>query len=134
MKVANFIQGLRDFADWLEAHPVLPPTLYGLPNGRILLFVKDKDQLAAAARWLGTCEKVVTEDWFSLVKTFGPIALEALIERPQVCERVKIGEKVIPAQPERVLPAEPERVEEVYEWQCPESILNHTLAAGSVSA
>lgn len=35
-----------------------------------------------------------------------------------VCERVQVGTRTIPAEPERVIPAQPEREEPIYEILC----------------
>lgn len=62
--------------------------------------------------------------YYSLRRNFGTaVTLDVTIQHQFLCERVKVGEKVIPAKPETVVPAQPERVEEVYEWKCPPSVL-----------
>jgi len=38
------------------------------------------------------------------------------------CERVQVGTKIIPAEPERVIPAQPEREEPIFEVRCPDPI------------
>lgn len=115
---AKFIVSLRDLADFLEAHPIKE-----VRRQTVHVFCDSRQEFADELRKIGRAEKEYGAEWFWARKTFGPIELQLSIERNLLCERVKTGERVIPAQPERTLPAEPERVEEVYEWKCPESIL-----------
>jgi hypothetical protein len=118
----KMIDGFRQLADFLEANPA-PGCIKGMFWETWNLFVNSKEEMAEAARWLGSCDKHTKGNWFCLTRKFGNISAEVNIEHERVCERVKVGERVVPARPERVLPAEPEKVEEVYEWKCPESIL-----------
>jgi hypothetical protein len=113
----TFANDLRDLADWVESHPELQ--IPGLD--RVDIF----QRLPLYAKAMGTVEKEADDSFFMLRKNFGSIQLEVNWWREQVCERVKVGEKVIP---EQILPAKseeiiPEHVENVYEWKCPESIL-----------
>ena len=109
----DLIDGLRAMADWIERSewPDKPHTSFNVFPG--------KDGFAEAVKRLGTCEKNFGETWFNAIKRFGPLRIEICLQREQVCNRVKVGTKVIPARPEMLLAAEPERVEDVYEWECP---------------
>lgn len=108
----SFIQGLRDLATFLEDHPgVMTPSWL-----QINVF-PNKDELAKQARqtsWL----KHYNDTWFALRRTFGPIEYDLSIERQQVCRKVVIGTRIVPAQP-----AQPEREEETFEWVCEEGVL-----------
>ena len=67
---------------------------------------------------LGHCDKIVDETFYGLSKTFGGgVTMHWKAWRTSVCERVKVGTKVVPAEPARE--AQPERVEDVFEYQCP---------------
>lgn len=44
-----------------------------------------------------------------------------MLDKTKTCQRIEVGERVVPAQP--AMPAQPERVEKVYRWECPESLL-----------
>ena len=48
----------------------------------------------------------------------GHVDYSVQVYKETVCEKVQVGEEVIPAQPEQVIPAKPERVESVYEYKC----------------
>ncbi len=107
----ELIDGLREFADFLEEHPE-HPLFCGV---QFDCFLKGKEELADVARTLGHAQKGGTRDYFYLRKKFGPVAVDYNVSREQVCQRVVVGEKLIPAQPERI--------EEVIEWRCADAIL-----------
>lgn len=89
------------------------------------VYIHDLKELA---KHVGACEKVSRDSYFSLIKTFGKVKVEFFTMRENVCERVKVREREIP---EQVIPAEPAKPEQIvpahtealYEWKCPESIL-----------
>ncbi len=108
---ARIVQGLRELASFLEAHPEVPTPYVGTQNA----FVQTKEEIAAVAR-VGSWEKKWIDDWFSLDHAFsGDVKLSVNVARAQVCERVVTGKQIIPAQPEREI--------DVYEWHCDESLL-----------
>ena len=110
------IDGLRGLAAFLETHPDVPR-----PSSTcgFYVFCANKEEMAQAAKSVGgRLEKSATTNYFMLRKDFGPLRLEIAVEREQICERVVVGTKVVPAKPECVLPATPETVEEVIEWRC----------------
>jgi hypothetical protein len=118
----DYIRGLREMADWLEAHPDVPAPCSDIFN----VFVKDKERFLEVRRAAGLSNKSGDANYVYFYKVFsGDIRLEINIKKELTCERVKVGEKVIPAKPARTieLPAEPEKREEVFEWRCPESLL-----------
>jgi hypothetical protein len=121
-------QGLRELADWIEKNPesVLPSEL--VSGGSLKIFqVSGKDEMAAIARAFGTCEKEVDSDFFRLVKMFGPIRVEAIDYRENVCERIVTSSETIVEMvpdPEFEVPKiEQSRVLETVEWRCPGSLL-----------
>lgn len=117
----GLVKGLRELADFLEARPEIE--MWG--GLTINLFADTNEKFAEAARTMGSCNKLTDGAYFMLRKEFsGGIKVDVNRNREAICTKVKIGEKIIPAVPETVLPAKPAHVEEVYEWQCPESILN----------
>lgn len=126
----EFILGLVALAKFFNDHPELR-----IPHQQdIAVYVMNswgakienpKGELAKFARAMGKCEKISTDSYFWIKKTFGRTGLIAMAEREQVCERVVVGtehvpEHVEPAKAERVIPAHD--VEKV-EWRC-SSILN----------
>lgn len=111
----QFADGLRQIADLIEAHEEIP-----LPEPRLAYCgVDSKGQLAAVVRALGCVEK----DWSidSLVqirRMFGPIALEYIGSRYNICERVQVGTKLVEAEPQRIVPATEAREVPIYEFHC----------------
>lgn len=130
----SYSDGLRELADWLDAHPEWVPFtgeyLYSWQHNA------DLSTMVRAARDMGTAEKVVNENTgtFKLVKRFGPHAFSILADRAAVCERVVKGHRVVkrvekvPVGDVLYTEREVEEVVEEVEWVCPPSILG---AAGS---
>lgn len=115
---SELVAGLVELAEFLKKHPqviVQCPTFY--------IFPKTKEALLESVRGIGGAKKEISGNYFSFVKEFGPVHLHWVVDREVVCERVKVGEEVIPARPEMTLPATPETVSAIYEWRCPESVL-----------
>lgn len=78
----------------------------------------------------GRVEKKVTDNLFYLIKDFGAgVELHWNANRASVCTPVKIGTRIVPAEPAQVIAAKPAREEDVIEWKCP-SLL--AAAASSV--
>jgi hypothetical protein len=115
----------NDFAElgkFLQEHPELADRFYQTQT--IVVFL-DREDFSMAAKAMGSFDKNVDSAYFEMNKHFGGITLSVNFKRDEVCERVKVGEKVIP---EQILPAKseeviPEHVEDVYEWKCPASVL-----------
>ena len=67
----------------------------------------------------GKVDKLYGDDYAWVRSQFGPfVKAEIATMRETICEKVVVGKKVIPAQPERVIAAQPERIEEEVEWRC----------------
>jgi hypothetical protein len=143
---AAFTRGLREIADFLDAHPDVPlPYLESSahsggelrPSLPIYLWGDDqREQLAAIAREMGRAEKSANDrtKQFYVYRTFGGIDLVAAADRDTVCERVVVAtEQVTKEVPDpEALAAVPtvtvvETVETV-EWRC------GSLLGGSVSS
>jgi hypothetical protein len=107
------ITGLRQLADFLEAHPNLPVPYSGSQN----VFVYGRDALAAVAREPGVrWQKRVADSYYALVVEFaGDYSYEVNVDREQVCRKVVTGSQIVPAQPERE--------EETFIWECDEPLL-----------
>ena len=117
------IQGLRDLADFLEAHPDTKPpeSLYALEG------CDDAEQLAMRARALGgRWDKGASGEWFELRRHFGPYRYELYASRAAVCEAVVVGsEEVEVTEPDPELLAAVPQVtrtvtRDVVEWRCPQ--------------
>lgn len=118
---ANFIQALRDFADFLDKHPgVLVPSTTTPFN----VFPATKEDLVKIAK-LTSWKKAYTGPWFCLTKEFGTdelggplLTLEVNVHRETVCRKVVVGTRIVPA-----VEAQPAREEEVTDWVCSEPLL-----------
>lgn len=75
--------------------------------------------IADLTRRLRTIDKKFGDEFAWLTHHFSPnVTFEITSDRQTVCERVVVGKRVVPAEPERLLPAEPEREVEIVEWRC----------------
>jgi len=113
-----FIEGLRNMANFLESNPDLPVP-YGMEFFSV--WVHTKDEIAELVRGKGKWDKQAAESYMYFRKTFGPINYDINISRDQVCERVVVGQTVIPARP-----ATPEQVIDKIEWKCT-PVLDHEV-------
>jgi hypothetical protein len=111
----QMIDDFRQMLNWLEDHPSCPlPTEILIQRCNIYAetlpeFLEIRRQLEAGG------EKKSISDTIYFTRRFGDLELDININKDNSCERVKVGERVIPAQPERTEP--------VYEWKCPDSLL-----------
>jgi hypothetical protein len=110
----QFVRGLRELADWYEAHPATPAPY----RSDVTIYGATREQIAQAARDLGKCEKEYDDDSFVLSRQFGQLRLRFYTSRENVCERVVRTEVI------------PESVKEIVEWRC-EPILAADSEAGA---
>lgn len=118
-KQAQWLQDLRELADFLEANPEL---IHEYEHLAIDVFLPDGASLAAMAMRLGgQWEKKGNESFFELVRYFGKHYISLDAHRDRVCTRVEVGTETVevpdPNAP-KVTVTRP-----VFEWQCPESLL-----------
>lgn len=104
-----FTTGLRDLADWFDAHPDIR-----LPyDPSFSVYGYDTlDEAAHLARVLAPCQKDASSDLFYLIKTFGPIKLSFMFWRSTVCTKRVVRTEAVPKQ---VIPA---HTREIAEWDC----------------
>lgn len=121
----KMIDDLKKLVEFLEDRPTIE-----FSGGEQTFYVScSVDELKDFAAQAGTTTKSHDATWFNLDKRIGShIRIHAYTDRNAICEKIKVGEKVIPAReekyiPGRVEPAEPERVIDVFEWKCPPSLL-----------
>jgi hypothetical protein len=141
--------GLREFADWVEQHGVAIPHFYfstvwvnnnqydpveyrtndegryeKVPGTGEMNEAVTKAAMAKAAKAMKPCEKVFQSTDLELTRTFGGmITLKVYAKRDIVCERVQVGEKLVPAREPRIIEGEPEHTEPVYEYICDTALL-----------
>ena len=125
MTMQEFIQGLRNAADFFEAHPEI-----GMPGEPCFSYYGDvneksvdsREGLAEFARIVGgRIDKDASDHYLTLTAKKRGFTLRAVAIRSQVCQQVAVGTKIepahtIPAQAEMTVP---EREVPVYEWRCP---------------
>jgi hypothetical protein len=124
------IRGLRELADWLEAHPEAQQTAsYGITLNHPC---KDAEELVRLARSLGgRWDKNESSDcYFTLTRRFGPtVQYDLYVAREAVCTKRLVGTKTRTIEgpdPEDVaaLPKVLQTVvEEEFEWDCPPSLV-----------
>lgn len=131
MKYAHqreLVEGLRELADFIEAHPELPIVEEPLVNVEFWCHENElypwlnlgsvRLRLATAARAMGLASKRYTGSYFDVSKEFGDcVKLTFTANRENVCRKVV---KEVIHHPERVIPA---REEEVVEWICDDALL-----------
>ena len=106
LRRAEFIQSLRNCADWLEQHPGVRAPCYQNMN----VFVNTRAEVVAHAR-AATWEKIYNDTWFYLRHEFGPdLSIDITAERETVCRKVVAGTEIVPAKPEHEV--------EIVEWVC----------------
>lgn len=96
--------GLRQFADLIAANPeVVPFVRYGLTDGGIVAPMARADDEAAALRTLaraalragGTVTKNARGKYFDLFVHLGPVKVQFIADRDEVCERVVVGTREV---------------------------------------
>jgi len=127
--MSEFVQGLRDAADFFESRLALGvpyegqgvPTFhyYGQVAGVPVDSVGGLNLFAGIMG--GRLDKSADEVYYRLTADRGTFKVEATATRNSVCERVVVGRKTEPA---HVIPAQaeqhvPEREVEIYEYRCP---------------
>lgn len=134
---AEFIQGLRELAEFYTLHPEmpLPPypswTIYA-EHWRFGGVEQAKEVVITAAKAFGKASKEYTESSFTLKKEFpGKISIEVYTDRKTVCTPKVVGRKTVPG---HLIPAEPERYipaseEDDVVWEC-----HSLLAPGQAEA
>ena len=114
MSHKEYADGLRQIADWIEAHPDIE-----VPETELSGYgMHSKEDAAKVLMALKPCKKLYGDSLFSIVREFGPITLKFVFSRNQVCTPRVVGTKVVPATPERIIEAMPEHVVEIIEWDC----------------
>ena len=122
MTHSEWIQGLRDLADFMETHPEI-----GTPSCTTMVHCwpdapNIKERMAEIARipggWIKDVDQSENYASYRLERKFGSMLLSVTAWRDEVCERVQVGTKIQEARPQTVLPATPEKEVPVYEWHC----------------
>ena len=137
MDLKEYANGLRTLAALIEAHPEIGVPLETTFN--IFPRVPEEDIRAHAAhtaKALGFVKKEEFGSDIQLVAEVGAFSLKVWYSREQICERVELGRKLVPARPrieETIIKeAIAEHEEIVYGWKC-QPILGKPEAADAQS-
>jgi hypothetical protein len=140
----SYVQGLREYADFIEAHPEFTP--FGTERYFTSLSFED-DPKAALARFAslpGKVEKRFDDDSLRLERHFGPHVFTAFATRAAVCEKVEVGSEVeevyfeeppVPPDAEEILDGGNvvgyRRTKTAYEWRCEPLLAPESPGEGS---
>lgn len=132
MNRLEYVAALRELADYIVTHE-LPDTIEGYWSHQVndtfspftlYISARNKRDFGTLCASLGSFEKVVTDySTGAEVKLPGGMKVHVSISREQVCKRVVVGTKIVPAKEEEIIPAEPEHEEDIVKWECPESFI-----------
>lgn len=106
MTAQDYVNGLRQIADWFEAHPDMPVpftsdiTIYNAPSA------------VDAVKALGSCRKRYDDYSLLIERDFPGVKLQFYFLRGAVCKMRVVGTEEVP---ERVVPA---TVRQIVEWDC----------------
>lgn len=84
MTEAEYVQGLRDFADWIERHPEIDGKI-DPTSRRILIHSSDREKLLENLLLLegqGVAER--DRQWLQVVRKFGPCEVQVYIDADKV--------------------------------------------------
>lgn len=123
----EYIQGLRDLADFMEANPELASastySLFASASPTVYVW-DDEDLFRERLRQLGTFEKFSDANHVGGLRRFGPHVFSVRAAHELVCERVVVGVETQLVYPDDVDLVEQEV--EIVEWVCPESLLRES--------
>lgn len=128
----TYAAGLRELADWVEAHPEVQ-----LPTDHLQSYIfGDRGAPSEVLHAMKPCKKEYTESYFHLIRHFGPIKLDYFFDREAVCQRVVVGKRQIEAhlRPATLIPAEmiEAHEEDVVEWRCGQALLDQPEVAAEL--
>jgi len=114
----EIVKGLRELADFVER------TDFPINPFRVLSGWNSVADFTEQLKKLGSFDKKIDDVHVRCIKKFpGGIEFEVYILKNLTCKRILKETRIIPATPEIIIPAEQEREENIYEWECPESLL-----------
>jgi len=121
MKRNDVIQGLRDFADFLENNPEVKAP--AAPN-KYFVLVHTVQELVIATKLLGDATKGADDTSFYVERDFGTFKVQYFLPRGNVCTAKTVTK--ITKMNRILVPAVTEEVDvevEATEWDCPKSLL-----------
>jgi hypothetical protein len=112
----DFIQGLRDLADWYEASTEVKAPWYLSAS----IYMDDKEEARAVAKSSqGGIDKIYMDGDLTLRKEFGDVVrFSARADRKTVCTAKVVGTEEVEVPDYSVPTPTKKEVREVIEWQC----------------
>lgn len=125
----EFIAGLREIADFYEAHPELPE------NGGVAIDIWPTggvDKVGMYARIFGKSSKrVIGDSYFILGKKFrGGSKIEVNWSRGAVCQRVVVGQETVVEDVVEIVGKRTVTKDKV-EWKCPSVLAPKEVSGGT---
>lgn len=116
----EWIEGLRELADFLEAHPAILNPVSTFMMNQFVYGDDAKTRIRMMVRGTGKWEKTPKGDFFCLSRPFGPHTVDINTSREEVCEKVQVGTREVEVQDPEILKTVPMVTvnEPVYEWEC----------------
>lgn len=124
-ETAEVAQGLRELADWIEAHPNNPAAqavahnMTTIGTGTITFH---RDEFRALATALGgERQKDADDNYVIVTRKFGPVLVRIEGYRESVCVPRVVGTVTEEVPAHDAIPAQPARTIErdIIEWECP---------------
>lgn len=122
---AEVAQGLRELADWIEAHPdnlaaqAVAHDMNKIGTGTITFNAVEFHTLASALG--GERQKDVDDDYMIVTRKFGPVLVRIRGSRESVCVAKVVGTVTEELPARDAIPAQPARTvkRDIIEWECP---------------
>lgn len=123
MNKTEYVAALRELTDFVESKP-FSDSLKWSWGTELNFFIYDKEEFAKVCLALGSFKKE-SNDAFTSAKLELPLGAKINVygDKNEICEKVVVGKRIVPAQPAKTVPAVEEHEEDVFEWKCPESFL-----------
>jgi len=124
----DYLKGLLEAVDFLAKHPNLIP----YSNVSFMFFEWDKKKFAQKALELGAVSKEPNDNYYSVVKKFGPHSFDLYISREKVCTKVVVAKEEVEVEDydeeelAKLTKVKKVRTVEKTEWLCPPSL--HAMA------
>lgn len=123
MKIREYVDGLRQLADFVESHPRLFEDKYS--GETVHIFADDREDMVEKALEMGKADKGGDGYFYYLRRSFGPHSLNLCVNREHICEKVQTGTRTVSVPDPKAVAKLPliKQEEPIYEWVCPDSIL-----------
>lgn len=125
----EFVHELRGLAEYLESRD-FDFTDCRVSSHLVYLMCPDKDRFLHNVRCLGSFAKSADSYLNATHQVGKQFAFQITARREEVCEKIQVGTKLVPATARQVIEAEPAHEEPVFEYRCPERWIDHQEDGG----